>query len=70
MNLDRSVWNGFAHNYPPVDPEAAETYELLGKIYKNEELDEFFDETDLQTGKTTIEFLIESVNGVNTLISN
>jgi len=70
MNLDRSVWNGFKHNYPPVDQEATETYSLLAKIYQNEELDEFFDEQDLATGKTTSEFLIESVNGVNTLICN
>lgn len=43
---------------------------MLSKIYKNEELDEFFDENDLDSGKTTLEFLIESINGQNTLICN
>lgn len=45
-----------------------EAYEGIQKFYGEEELDEFFDESDLDSGKTTMTFLIESINAVNTLV--
>ena len=69
MGLDRVIWTAYRMYQDPIDVEQAEIFEVLKATYGNAELDEFFDEDDLSGGRVNMDFLKETVNGVNTILN-